>query len=324
MASIHLVSPFTAFNINALDRDEVRRKGLPLRRCPVALRRRGKVDPEDLGMFPFRASRRRSFRSISASSRAVSFARCISSQQSSSAHPKLQTRAVRETCASFLTPESARRQDDPLSSKQVRLRSMLTQADTPAARSRDVHEAARDRARSLAGTELFAHSRRQRKKVEMLFAHRPPSFPPMAREIKEAPRETGLAGLRAGSRASMPDGHCRWPSFRVGGGETLHHELPISTVRVSDKKSVRVRRCRLGGIWRDFVGSTTQKSIWPTSGRSLPRRHVSSPSMNSPTLKMNGPTLKKSVGIARCAGRHINKKPVRAAKHQGGSGGRQR
>ena len=48
----------------------------------------------------------------------------------------------------------------------------------------------------------------------------------------------------------MPDGHCRWPSFRVGGGETLHHELPISTVRVSDKKSVRVRRCRLGGIWR--------------------------------------------------------------------------
>jgi len=36
---------------------------------------------------------------------------------------------------------------------------------------RDVHEAARDRARSLAGTEPFAHSRRQRKKVEMLFAH---------------------------------------------------------------------------------------------------------------------------------------------------------
>jgi hypothetical protein len=42
----------------------------------------------------------------------------------------------------------------------------------------------------------------------------------------------------------------------------------------------------------------------------LPRRHVSSPSMNSPTLRMNGPTLKKSVGIARCA-RLINKKRVR-------------
>lgn len=36
---------------------------------------------------------------------------------------------------------------------------------------RDVHEDARDRARSLVGTEPFAHSRRQRKKVEMLFAH---------------------------------------------------------------------------------------------------------------------------------------------------------
>jgi Transposase DDE domain len=36
---------------------------------------------------------------------------------------------------------------------------------------RDVHETARDQARSLAGTEPFEHSRQQRKKVEMLFAH---------------------------------------------------------------------------------------------------------------------------------------------------------
>jgi IS5 family transposase len=36
---------------------------------------------------------------------------------------------------------------------------------------RDLHEAARDRARSLAGTEPFLRSRQQRKKVEMLFAH---------------------------------------------------------------------------------------------------------------------------------------------------------
>jgi hypothetical protein len=48
---------------------------------------------------------------------------------------------------------------------------------------------------------------------------------------------------------------------------------------------------------------------------------LSSPSMNGPTLKPNG---KKSVGIARCAGRHINNKYVRAAKHQGGAGDRQR
>ncbi|HIC80212.1 MAG TPA: IS5/IS1182 family transposase, partial [Kiloniellaceae bacterium] len=36
---------------------------------------------------------------------------------------------------------------------------------------RDVHEDARDQARSLAATEPFARSRNQRKKVEMLFAH---------------------------------------------------------------------------------------------------------------------------------------------------------
>jgi len=36
---------------------------------------------------------------------------------------------------------------------------------------RDVNEAARDAARSLAKTQEFAQSRRDRKKVEMLFAH---------------------------------------------------------------------------------------------------------------------------------------------------------
>ncbi|MGA7325131.1 MAG: IS1182 family transposase [Rhodomicrobium sp.] len=36
---------------------------------------------------------------------------------------------------------------------------------------RDVHEAARDKARSLAGTEAFERSRDERKKVEMRFAH---------------------------------------------------------------------------------------------------------------------------------------------------------
>jgi transposase len=36
---------------------------------------------------------------------------------------------------------------------------------------RDVHEDARDHARSLAGTEAFEKSRHERKKVEMLFAH---------------------------------------------------------------------------------------------------------------------------------------------------------
>ena len=43
---------------------------------------------------------------------------------------------------------------------------------TPARRiPRDVNEAARDHARSLVDTEAYAQSRRERKKVEMLFAH---------------------------------------------------------------------------------------------------------------------------------------------------------
>jgi hypothetical protein len=36
---------------------------------------------------------------------------------------------------------------------------------------RDVNEAARDHARSLVDTEPYEQSRRERKKVEMLFAH---------------------------------------------------------------------------------------------------------------------------------------------------------
>lgn len=36
---------------------------------------------------------------------------------------------------------------------------------------RDIHEHARDIARSLADTEAFEQSRRERKKIEMRFAH---------------------------------------------------------------------------------------------------------------------------------------------------------
>ena len=47
----------------------------------------------------------------------------------------------------------------------------------------------------------------------------------------------------------MPDGHCRWPSSRelMGGGETLHHEIPISTIRFPEKTRLREKRNRLGG-----------------------------------------------------------------------------
>ena len=55
---------------------------------------------------------------------------------------------------------------------------------------RDVHEAARDHARSLAGTEPFERSRQERKKVEMLFAH-------LKRNLRfERLRLRGLSGAR--------------------------------------------------------------------------------------------------------------------------------
>jgi hypothetical protein len=37
--------------------------------------------------------------------------------------------------------------------------------------ARSIHEAARDKARAIAKTEAYAVSRRERKKVEMLFTH---------------------------------------------------------------------------------------------------------------------------------------------------------
>jgi Transposase DDE domain len=37
--------------------------------------------------------------------------------------------------------------------------------------ARSIHEAARDKARAIAKTEAYAGPRRERKKVEMLFAH---------------------------------------------------------------------------------------------------------------------------------------------------------
>ena len=48
----------------------------------------------------------------------------------------------------------------------------LSNGNGPARKiARSVHEAARDKARAIAKTEAYAVSRRERKKVEMLFAH---------------------------------------------------------------------------------------------------------------------------------------------------------
>jgi hypothetical protein len=63
---------------------------------------------------------------------------------------------------------------DPLSRRSTRLRRLhaQTQVLSKYARTQDrPHEAARDKARAIAKTEAYAVSCRERKKVEMLFAH---------------------------------------------------------------------------------------------------------------------------------------------------------
>ena len=56
--------------------------------------------------------------------------------------------------------------------------------------TRDIDEEVRDRVRALADTEAFQQSRRERKKVEMLFAH-------MKRILKlDRLRLRGLSGAR--------------------------------------------------------------------------------------------------------------------------------
>src|SRR4051794_39330495 len=72
----------------------------------------------------------------------------------------------------------ARGQDASVSRKQARLRCMPTHIKPQCCPKepsrkipRDIHEHARDVARSFAGTEHFEQSRRERKKIEMRFAH---------------------------------------------------------------------------------------------------------------------------------------------------------
>jgi hypothetical protein len=62
---------------------------------------------------------------------------------------------------------------EPSQRVQWRLRTQAKMLpDMPARKiARSIHEAARDKARAIAKTEAYAVSRRERKRVEMLFAH---------------------------------------------------------------------------------------------------------------------------------------------------------
>ena len=67
--------------------------------------------------------------------------------------------------------EQPRQSPDRVSRQACQLKARCC-PNTPARKiPRSVHEGARDLARSLAGTPAFEQSRRERKRVEMLFAH---------------------------------------------------------------------------------------------------------------------------------------------------------
>ena len=77
----------------------------------------------------------------------------------------------------------------------------------------------------------------------------------------------------------MPDGHCRWPSSRelMGGGETLHHEIPISTIRFPEKTRLREKRNRLGGSGHIKTGHLASKSrVMLTTPKVLARDTITS------------------------------------------------
>ena len=79
--------------------------------------------------------------------------------------------------------------------------------NTPARKiARSVHEAARDKARTIAKTEAYVVSRRERKKVEMLFAHL--QAHPQARPIAPA--------WPKGSQGRVPVGRRRPKSEKIG------------------------------------------------------------------------------------------------------------
>src|SRR5208282_5412974 len=89
--------------------------------------------------------------------------------------------------------------------------------------ARSVHEAARDKARAIAKTEAYAVSRRERKKVEMLFAH--------LKRILRLDRLLPAARIRAYPAA------CPAKSQEVCGGEdaTLPRRRSLRSILASDR-----------------------------------------------------------------------------------------
>jgi hypothetical protein len=135
--------------------------------------------------------------------------------------------------------------------------------------ARSIHEAARDKARTIAKTEAYAGSCRERKKVEMLFAHlmrilrlgrlrlRGPKGAKdeflLAATAQNLRKLAKLIPLRANlrhirRRARIPPADCRRNRYPLSSAEGVLQHNP-STAVISDGGISRPER-RRGSSWR--------------------------------------------------------------------------
>jgi hypothetical protein len=101
--------------------------------------------------------------------------------------------------------------------------------------ARSVHEAARDKARAIAKTEAYAVSCRERKKVEMLFAHLKRILR-LGRLRLRGPRFEASRPVRRGSSHALQQGR------RGENQSSLSHPQGITSARTCKQKSSSGRR----------------------------------------------------------------------------------
>jgi hypothetical protein len=127
---------------------------------------------------------------------------------------------------------------------------------------RSIYENARDVARDIAKTEAYVTSRRERKKIEMLFAH---LEPPKAGKADPAARPSACLSVSKLTRARLfaPSRTVRPPTFSTksaqsgrwtGRSSLAESNSSFLVVDWSDPLNVRfdslIRRGIAGGVWR--------------------------------------------------------------------------
>ena len=159
---------------------------------------------------------------------------------------------------------------------------------------RDVNEEARDVARALAKTEAFAQTRRDRKKVEMLFAH-------LKRILRLGRLDCEARAARSSSSRSRPSPRTcgAWRNWWPG----LRRWCPSRALRECRVASV-ASRLRLG---RQFSASVPPLRAEPAEipgTTALQKGQIASPRpSNRRLLQQNRPIPERSAGNPRSTAR---------------------